>query len=335
MDQQRSAFILPSSLWCCFLPFLPSLVFCRSFALPHHRYRIFFSSSQPSGFPRWDEGLGKRCPAGGEGGETSQLSSSPSFPSAPVIIRPLCWVYFLWSLTHTTSRCWDWNWPLLPFFFSPHSAFPCAYSAESTPSPTCCSKDFQKGKWHLLAGGRKTRDFQLGSSLRAMPWQGAHKHFRCEAQSHRAKRQKNASLWSHSEAAPARNGCSQYTVTLQSCQGMRYWNKIPLAGCKSSQILHWGSRSAAWRKGASLEDSMCVSKWQMMGREINYLAVCLSLCECCWLPCMDFRDHLHCEFLLPTPTACRSYKCINKSIGLLAPEVIAGFAGPTGPVFAV
>lgn len=48
-----------------------------------------------------------------------------------------------------------------------------------------------------------------------------------------------------------------------------------------------------------------------------------------------FRDHLHCEFLLPTPTACRSYKCINKSIGLLAPEVTAGFAGSTGPVFSV
>lgn len=40
-----------------------------------------------------------------------------------------------------------------------------------------------------------------------------------------------------------------------------------------------------------------------------------------------FRDHLHCEFLLPTPTACRSYKFINKSIGFLAPEVIAGSTG--------
>lgn len=102
-----------------FLPFLPSLAFCRSFALPRHHYGIFSSCSKPGGIPRWDEGLGQRCP-----GEISQLSSPPSFPSAPVIIQPLRWVCFLWSPTHTKSWCWDWNRPLLPFF-PPFCLSPC------------------------------------------------------------------------------------------------------------------------------------------------------------------------------------------------------------------
>lgn len=98
----------------------------------------------------------------------------------------------------------------------PPPAFSHAEFAESIPSFTCSSRDFQKKKWHLLAGGRKARD-KLGSSLKATRWQEAHKHFRFEAPSHRAKRQKMhpckaivklhllkttvASTWGHFKAA--------------------------------------------------------------------------------------------------------------------------------------
>lgn len=39
----------------------------------------------------------------------------------------------------------------------------------------------------------------------------------------------------------------------------------------------------------------------MMGKEINYLAVCLSLNECCWLPCMDFKTIFTVNFSFQHP----------------------------------
>lgn len=112
-------------------------------SVTRHPYRIFFSCSKPGGFPSWDEGLGKRCPAGGEGGEISDLSSSPSFPSAPVIIKPLRCVYPLSSLTHTRSRSWDWN---LCSPFSPPLPFPVHTLLSLRPLPPAAVKTFQKEK---------------------------------------------------------------------------------------------------------------------------------------------------------------------------------------------
>lgn len=155
-----------------FLPFLPSLAFCKSFALPHHPYGIFFSCSKPSGFPRWDEGLGKRCPAGGEGGEISQLSSSsPSLPSAPVIIKPLRCVYFLSSLTHTKSRCWDWNRTLLPYF-SPPLPFPVHTLLSLRPLPPAAVKTFKRKNGTCWQEAGKQGTFNWAPAWKQRPGKG-------------------------------------------------------------------------------------------------------------------------------------------------------------------
>lgn len=39
-----------------------------------HHYKTFFFCSKPGGFSSWDEGLVRRCPAGGEGGGLPPLT---------------------------------------------------------------------------------------------------------------------------------------------------------------------------------------------------------------------------------------------------------------------
>lgn len=155
MDQQRSAFILPSSLWCWvgffFFPFLPSL---DTGPLLRHTVitKSFSSALNREGFP--DQMRGRGGDALQEVREgVSRLSSSPSLPSTPVIMKPFRRVYFLWSLTHTKSRCWDWKRPLLPPSPPSPGRFPSIVCWVCTLSPAAV-ETFKRKKM-ALAGRRQ------------------------------------------------------------------------------------------------------------------------------------------------------------------------------------
>lgn len=188
---------------------------------------------ETGGFSWSGNGPARSHHAGGVGGGGVSRLSFSSFSSLYPCDNETHSIGSIFSdlLTHTKSRCWDWKWPLL--HLSP-PVFCHAYLAEAIPSFTCCYKTFQKkngicwqeaGKqgtlnwdpvWKQCPGNKPTNTSDL-------------KHWVTQ------QRGKNASLKNNSIGAPARNSQSQqYTVTLQNCQGTRYWNKILLSRSETS-----------------------------------------------------------------------------------------------------
>lgn len=229
MDQQRSAFILPSSLWCCF--YLSSLPWPSVGPLLHHTIiRESFSPAPNHLFSQMRWGAGEEMPC-----RRWRREDLPAliFPILPCDNQttPLG-VFSLISNSHK-SRCWDWNQPLSPFF-SPPLPFPVHTLLSLRPLPPAAAKTFKRKNGTCWQEAGKQGTFNWDPAWKQCPGKEPTNTSDVKHRVHRAKRQKmhpcKATARLHLLGTAAASTLWHFKAAREWDTGIRYpWQGVKVA----------------------------------------------------------------------------------------------------------